>query len=100
MFDSPVVSIHIPQALRGFAGGHHEITASGDTVGDVIDALGHEYPAIRSYLISTSGQLQPGVAVFLGPRAFANYRVWQHRSIRKRSSASCRLERSENFSFG
>ncbi|HMT78935.1 MAG TPA: MoaD/ThiS family protein [Azonexus sp.] len=69
MFDSPVVSIHIPQALRGFAGGHHEITASGDTVGDVIDALGHEYPAIRSYLISTSGQLQPGVAVFLGPRS-------------------------------
>ena len=69
MFDSPVVSIHIPQALRGFAGGHHEITASGDTVGDVIDALGHEYPAIRSYLISTSGQLQPGGAVFLGPRS-------------------------------
>jgi len=69
MFDSPVVSIHIPQALRGFAGGHHEITASGDTVGEVIDALGHEYPAIRSYLISTSGQLQPGVAVFLGPRS-------------------------------
>lgn len=69
MFDSPVVSIHIPQVLRGFAGGHHEITASGDTVGDVIDALGHEYPAIRSYLISTSGQLQPGVAVFLGPRS-------------------------------
>ncbi len=69
MFDSPVVSIHIPQALRGFAGGHHEITASGDTVGDVIDALGHEYPAIRSYLISMSGELQPGVAVFLGPRS-------------------------------
>lgn len=69
MFDSPVVSIHIPQVLRSFAGGHEEITASGDTVGEVIDALGHEYPAIRSYLISSAGELQSGVAVFLGPRS-------------------------------
>lgn len=69
MFDSPVVSVHIPQALRAFAGGHDEITASGDTVGEVIDALGHEYPAIRSSLISAGGELQPGVAVFLGARS-------------------------------
>jgi molybdopterin converting factor small subunit len=69
MFDSPVVSVHIPQVLRGYAGGHDEITASGDTVGEVIDALGHEYPAIRSYLISAAGELQPAVAVFLGPRS-------------------------------
>lgn len=69
MFDSPVVSIHIPLALRSFAGGHDEITASGDTVGEVIEALAHEYPAIRSYLISPEGELRSAVALFLGPRS-------------------------------
>lgn len=69
MFDSPVVSVHIPHALRGFAGGHEEITASGDTVGDVIDAVGHEYPDILARLISPAGDLASGIAVFLGPRS-------------------------------
>ena len=69
MFDSPVVSVHIPLALRSFAGGRNEITASGDTVGEVLEAVGHEYPAIRSHLMSSEGDLQAGVAVFLGPRS-------------------------------
>ena len=69
MFDSPVVSVHIPMALRCFASGRDEITASGDTVGEVLDAVGHEYPAIRSHLISPDGDLPAGVAVFLGPRS-------------------------------
>jgi molybdopterin converting factor small subunit len=69
MFDSPVVSVHIPLALRSFAGGRKEITASGDTVGDVLEAVGHEYPTIRSHLISSEGDLQTGVTVFLGPRS-------------------------------
>ena len=66
MFDSPVVSIHIPAALRAFAGGHGEITASGDTVGELLDALGHEFPEIRSRLLSEQGSLLPGFAVYLG----------------------------------
>jgi molybdopterin converting factor small subunit len=69
MFDSPVVSVHIPLALRAFSGGHDEIMASGDTVGEVLVAVGHEFPAIRDYLMSPGGDLQPGVAVFLGPRS-------------------------------
>ncbi len=69
MFDTPVVSIHIPSALRNVAGGHHEITVSGDNVGEAIDALGHEYPAIRACLLSPDGELQPSVAVFLGARS-------------------------------
>ena len=66
MFDSPVVSIHIPTDLRSYAGGHDEITASGDTVGELFDALCHEYPAIRAHLIAASGELAPGFAVYLG----------------------------------
>lgn len=69
MFDSPVVSVHIPPVLRSLAGGHDEITASGDTVGELLEAVGHEYPGIRSSLIAGDGQLQPGLVVFLGGRS-------------------------------
>ncbi len=66
MFESPVVSVHIPPALRSYAGGHDEIIASGDTVGELLDSLGHEYPEIRSRLISAEGSLMPGLAFYLG----------------------------------
>ena len=69
MFDSPVVSVHIPMALRNLAGGHDEITASGDTVGEVLEAVGREFPAIRSRLTSSAGDLPTGVAIYLGPRS-------------------------------
>ncbi|NTV69518.1 MAG: MoaD/ThiS family protein [Azonexaceae bacterium] len=88
MFDSPVVSVHIPQALRSFAGGQHEIMASGDTVGEVLEAVGHEYPAIRSHLMSSEGELQSGVAVFLGPR-----------SIREMQGLATPIELAETLSI-
>ncbi len=69
MFDTPVVSVHIPLALRRYAGGHEEITASGDTVGQVLEALMHEHPTIQDYLVAPDGTLLPGIAIFLGPRS-------------------------------
>ncbi len=66
MFDSPVVSVHLPLVLRTYAGGHGEITASGDTVGELLDAVAHEYPLIRSHLLSSEGHLSPGLALYLG----------------------------------
>lgn len=72
MFDSPVVSVHIPPVLRGFAGGREEITASGDTVGEVLQAVGHEFPAIQSHLMLPDGGVPEGVAIFLGPRSIGD----------------------------
>jgi molybdopterin converting factor small subunit len=72
MFESPVVSIHLSPGLRSYVGGHDEITVSGDTVSDLIDALGHEYPALRSRLISSAGELLPGLAVYLGGRSLGD----------------------------
>ncbi len=69
MFDTPVVSVHIPLVLRPYAGGHEEITASGDSVHQVLDALIHEHPAIRDCLVAPDGALLPGIAIFLGPRS-------------------------------
>ena len=88
MFDSPVVSVHIPVALRGFAGGHEEITASGDTVGEVLEAVGHEYPAIRTHLASVDGDLPAGVAIYLGPR-----------SIREMQGLTTPIELAETLSI-
>ena len=35
----PVVTVHIPPLLRPLAGGNEEVTASGDTVGEVLEAV-------------------------------------------------------------
>ena len=67
--DSPVVTVHIPTPLRTYAGGHAELMASGDTVGEVFETISHEYPAIRSRLMLKDGHLAPWLAVFLGPRS-------------------------------
>lgn len=66
MFESPVVSVHLPPQLRQYAGGQHEITASGDTVGELLGAVAHEHPLIRPHLLSAEGELLPGLLLYLG----------------------------------
>ncbi|MBW7902808.1 MAG: molybdopterin synthase sulfur carrier subunit [Rhodocyclaceae bacterium] len=66
MIDAPVVSIHIPPALRALADGREEVTASGDTVGEALQALEHVYPALAGRILGRNGQLQPSVDVYLG----------------------------------
>lgn len=66
MIDSPVVSVHIPPPLRALADGHDEVTASGDTVGEVLHALEHAYPAMTGKVLGNNDQLQPSVDVYLG----------------------------------
>lgn len=65
--ESPVVTVHIPPLLRPYAGGNEETTASGDTVADVLDAVGHEFPALRPHVMQADGSLARDIAVYLGP---------------------------------
>lgn len=67
MIDAPVVSIHIPPSLRQYAGGHEEVTSSGETVGEALLALANAYPALAGKVLRSNGQLQPSVDVYLGP---------------------------------
>ena len=62
----PVVTVHIPPALRRYAAGHEEVMASGETVGEILAAIGREYPAFAAHLIGPDGTLVPGLAVYLG----------------------------------
>ena len=66
MSDYPVVSVRIPPILRPFAEGHEEIMASGETVGEVLEAVGHAYPALGESLLCADGSLADGLAVYFG----------------------------------
>lgn len=64
--ESPVVTVHIPPALRPYAGGYEEITASGDTVGEILDAVCREHPALQRQFLAVDGTVKSGIAVYLG----------------------------------
>lgn len=66
MVESPVVSIHIPLPLRRLVEGRDEVTVSGDTVGDALQALERTYPGTAGTVLRSNGQLQPSIDVYLG----------------------------------
>jgi len=66
MSELPVVSVHIPTELRALAGGHEEVMASGETVGDVLRAVGHTYPDFAARIFCGDGSLAESLQVYLG----------------------------------
>jgi len=66
MSEYPVVSVHIPMELRPLAGGHDEVMASGETVGEVLRAVGHAYPDFAMRVLCADGQLADSLKVYLG----------------------------------
>ena len=66
MSEFPVVSVHIPMELRPLAGGHDEVMASGETVGDVLRAVGNTYPDFAARVLCGDGRLAEGLSVCLG----------------------------------
>lgn len=67
-FEYPVVSVHIPVNLRRYVDGYEEVIVSGETVGDLLAAVGHEHPSILPHLISAEGGLAEGLTLYLGGR--------------------------------
>lgn len=65
MIESPVVSIHIPALLRSYTKGAEEVTVSGDTVNEALEALGHEYPTLLERLMERAGRLRPYINIYL-----------------------------------
>ena len=59
-------TIHIPTALRGFAGGARSHDVSAATVGQALRRLADTYPALRPHLYNESGGLRRFVNVYLG----------------------------------
>ncbi|MDH5282071.1 MAG: MoaD/ThiS family protein [Thermoleophilia bacterium] len=60
-----MAAVRIPPTLRAEVGGARELEARGDTVGDVIDDLVEQYPALGGQLLR-DGELASYVNVYLG----------------------------------
>lgn len=72
MFEPSVVSVHIPPTLRVYVDGHEEVMVSGETVGELLEAIGHEYPSFNSRVMSADGVLAPGMRLYLGGQSITD----------------------------
>jgi sulfur-carrier protein len=57
--------VRIPPVLRAATGGLREVQVAGDTVGEVLDALYLEHPAVRTQLQSDDGELHRFVNLYV-----------------------------------
>jgi MoaD family protein len=59
------LTIRIPTQLRAAAGGASEVSASGSTVGEALEALYAEHAELRDRIAGEDGQLRRFVNVYL-----------------------------------
>jgi molybdopterin converting factor small subunit len=60
-----MATIKIPPVLRASVGGEKQVSASGETVGDVLRDLASSHPATRAQLFAPDGELNRYVNVYL-----------------------------------
>ena len=60
-----MATIKIPPVLRPSTGGEKEVSAAGDSVGAVLDALAEQHPSTRGQLFGENGDLNRYVNVYL-----------------------------------
>lgn len=59
------VAVLIPTPLRRFTDGEARVTAHGATVGEVLDAMEHQFPGLGERIREPNGQIRRFVNVFL-----------------------------------
>ena len=60
-----MATIRIPPVLRPSVGGEREVTAAGESVGDVLRALTDEHPETQGQIFGADGDLNRYVNVYL-----------------------------------
>jgi molybdopterin converting factor small subunit len=60
------VSVRIPTILRTYTNGESEVSASGGTLGEVLDSLEDSYPGIRGRIVDEQGAIRRFVNVYVG----------------------------------
>jgi molybdopterin synthase sulfur carrier subunit len=60
-----MATIKIPPVLRPSVGGEREVSADGDTVGDVLRGLAEAHPETEGQLFGEGGELNRYVNVYL-----------------------------------
>jgi adenylyltransferase/sulfurtransferase len=61
-----MTTLRIPTPLRPYAEGQSEITVQGLTVGEALNDLVTQYPALKKHLFAETEELRPFVNLFLG----------------------------------
>ncbi len=61
-----MTTLRIPTPLRPYAEGQSEITVQGGNVGEALNDLVTQYPALKKHLFSETDELRPFVNLFLG----------------------------------
>jgi molybdopterin converting factor small subunit len=59
-------TLKIPTPLRTYTGGQSEVPVQGATVGEALDDLMSQFPALKPHLMSEEGRLRAFVNLFLG----------------------------------
>jgi molybdopterin converting factor small subunit len=59
------VSIHIPTALRSFAGGNATVAVNAATAGQALEQLAAIHPGLRKHLFNDQGGLRSFVNVYV-----------------------------------
>ncbi len=58
-------TVRIPPVLRPAVGGVRELTVDGGTVGEVLEAIYAEHPAVRQQLVTEEGELHRFVNLYV-----------------------------------
>jgi molybdopterin synthase sulfur carrier subunit len=58
--------VRVPTILRTYTAGESEVSADGDTLGDVLDSLDASYPGIKGRIVDEDGALRRFVNVYVG----------------------------------
>lgn len=59
-------TIRIPTPLRSFTGGSDEVEVEGESVGDVLRALGAAHDGLLPKVMDDAGKVRPFVNIFVG----------------------------------
>ena len=59
------VQVRIPTPLRRFTGGSEEVSASGTTVGHIVNDLEKQFPGIKERLCDEEGQVRRFVNMYV-----------------------------------
>ncbi|MDR2716706.1 MAG: molybdopterin-synthase adenylyltransferase MoeB [Treponema sp.] len=61
-----MIKILIPYALRAFTERNAEVEVEASTAGEAVNALANAYPALKTHLFTTDGQLRDFINLFVG----------------------------------
>jgi len=65
-------NLRIPTPLRSYTSGRSEVSLSGGTVGEVMQDLVTQYPALRPHLFNGKNELRPFVNLFINEENIKN----------------------------